>query len=125
MKKRRYAVILVQICLLLACSPPNPFAGKWTLKMYSEGIGDRWGTGGVMVFKKDMTFASSGNEGGGISSGTYSFADGILEINFTHIGGEPEEENHSGIPMPYTFRDEDYFEIRDDGVSLVFERVKD
>ena len=124
MKKRRYAVILVQICLLLACSPPNPFAGKWTLKVYLEGIGDLGWAGGVMVFKKDMTFAISVNESGGITSGTYSFADGILEINATHIDGEPEEDNDWGAP--YTFRDEDYFEIRiDDDDYMVFERVKD
>ena len=121
MKKRRHAAILVQIFLLLACSPPNPFAGTWTEKIYYKGELD---SSSVIVFKKDMTFTLSGYTSGGITSGPYSFTDKILEINETHLDGEPEEGYHS--KTPYTFRDSDYFEIRYfEDAYAVFERVKD
>ena len=109
------------IVMLAACANKyNPFVGTWIYESYLDGELD---STYEIVFKKNMTFTFSGYKSGGLTSGPYSFDDEILEIHETEMDGKPEEGYHS--KTPYTFRDEDYFQLRfGEGMYVVCDRKR-
>ncbi len=121
-KKMKLLLIgIFLIVILAACADQdNAFVGTWTYKSY---IDSKLDSTYEIVFKKNMTFAVSVYRSGGITSGPYSFDDEILEIHETEMDGKPEEGYHS--KTPYTFQDEDYFQLRfGEGMYVVCERKK-
>ncbi len=108
------------VTLATCADQDNPFVGTWIYESYLDGELD---STYEIVFKKNMTFTFSGYKSGGITFGPYSFDDEILEIHETEMDGKLEEGYHS--KTPYTFRDEDYFQLRfGEGMYVVCERKK-